>query len=124
MSDEQVGKYIRLLCAQHQIGHLSEEDMLKICKTYDKDVLAKFSKDPQGNFYNERLESEILRRKAYSESRRQNRMSKKKKNICQSYEKHMENETENENENPCGRTIRDKGKALSDSDISVFMGDD
>jgi len=33
MTDEQVGKYIRLLCAQHQTGHLDEEHMtgLMLC---------------------------------------------------------------------------------------------
>lgn len=95
MSDEQVGQYMRLLCAQHQMGHLSEEDMLKICKSYDKDIFRKFKKDADGFFFNERLEAEINRRKAYSESRSQNRKQKNKdmKNICNSYEEHMENET-------------------------------
>jgi hypothetical protein len=37
MTDEQVGKYIRLLCLQHQKGSLTEKDMLKICKTYDNE---------------------------------------------------------------------------------------
>jgi len=59
-SDEQVGKYIRLICMQHQKGHLSEEDMMKICKTYDKDIWLKFLKDDEGLFYNEKLENEII----------------------------------------------------------------
>ena len=42
MSDEQVGKYIRLLCLQHQKGKLSKKDMLNICKSYDEDVFSKF----------------------------------------------------------------------------------
>jgi len=36
MTDEQVGKYMRLLCIQHQKGMLTEQDMLSICKAYDK----------------------------------------------------------------------------------------
>ena len=42
MSNEQVGKYIRLLCIQHQKGVLSEKDMLKICDSYDEDIFDKF----------------------------------------------------------------------------------
>ena len=42
MSDVQLGKYIKLLCVQHQKGHLSEKDMLNICKRYDKDIFEKF----------------------------------------------------------------------------------
>jgi uncharacterized protein YdaU (DUF1376 family) len=96
MTDEQVGKYIRLLCSQHQNGHLTKEDMLKICKTYDEDIFRKFDIDENGLYYNERLDKEINRRVAYSESRRQNRTTTKPedmKNICKSYEKHMEIET-------------------------------
>lgn len=104
MNDEQVGKYIKLICTQHQRGHLSEKDMLKICTTYDEDVFSKFKKDENDLYYNERLESEINKRKAYSESRRNNRLSsntKEKKgkkdmsNISKTYDKHMENENIN-----------------------------
>jgi uncharacterized protein YdaU (DUF1376 family) len=100
-SDEQTGKYIRLLCAQHQSGHLEEEDMIKICKTYDKDIFKKFMKDADGKYYNHRLEQETNKRIAYSESRRKNRSTKKEdmSNICDSYDEHMENENENENIN-------------------------
>ena len=61
-----------------------------ICKTYDEDVFSKFMKDDNGLFYNERLENEVVKRKNYSESRRNNR--KNKENISLSYVKHMENE--------------------------------
>jgi hypothetical protein len=93
MTMEQKGKYITLLCLQHQKGHLTEKDMLNICLAYDEDIWNKFQKDKEGLFYNARLRSEIERRKAYSESRRQNRT---KKNISSTYVLHMENENENE----------------------------
>jgi hypothetical protein len=98
LNDEQVGKYIRILCHQHQRGHLSEKDMKKICNGYDEDIFCKFQKDCDGNFFNQRLEDEINKRKNYSESRRQNRLKKEKdmNNISKSYDKHMENENENE----------------------------
>jgi uncharacterized protein YdaU (DUF1376 family) len=90
MSDEQVGKYVRLLCLQHQTGHLEEKHMLNICKTYDVDIFSKFVRDNDGKYYNERLEKEIVRRVSYCESRRKNKLTEK------TYVKHMETETETE----------------------------
>jgi uncharacterized protein YdaU (DUF1376 family) len=101
LTNEQIGIFIRLLCVQHQKGRLREKDMLKICKTYDEDVFEMFTKDDENLFYNERLEAEVNKRKAYSESRRNNRKKKTNplKNTSLTYVKHMENENENENEN-------------------------
>lgn len=121
MTDEEVGQYIKLLCLQHQKGHLKEKDMLNICKTYNEDIFSKFIKDEEGNYYNERLEYESNKRKAYSESRRNNRKKKEEKqtheedtkNICNSYEKHMENENANENIN-----INKNNKKVNDSCVN------
>ena len=97
MDNEQVGKFIRLMCAQHQKGRLSEKDMLKICGTHDEDIFSKFAVDEAGLYYNERLEQEVDKRKAYSESRRNNRKKKEDMLITSSsYVLHMENENENE----------------------------
>lgn len=101
MTHEQVGKYIRLLCLQHQKGYLSEKDMLNICSSYDEDIFLKFSHN-NGKYLNQRMLQESEKRKKYSESRSNN---KKKttydnhmNNICSSYDEHMENENENINE--------------------------
>ena len=103
MSMEQKGKFITVLCLQHQKGHLSEKDMLQICGTYDEDIFSKFQKDSEGKFFNVRLEQEVDKRKSYSESRRNNRMKKEDViNISDTYVEHMENENENEN------TIKEK----------------
>jgi uncharacterized protein YdaU (DUF1376 family) len=105
MTDEQRGKYILLLCLQHQKGKLTEKDMLNICKTYNEDIFSKFKKNGQGLFFNERMDEEINKRKKYSESRRKNRSGKKKKpkedmsNTSETYVKHMEDEDENININ-------------------------
>ena len=88
-TDEQIGKYIRLLMAQHQLGHLDEKHMIMICKSYDNDIFSKFVKDSDGCYFNQRLEDEIVKRKNYSESRGKNRSSKN--NISKSYDNHMEN---------------------------------
>lgn len=108
LSDEQVGKYVRLLCAQHLNGHLEYEDMIKICKTHDKHIFLKFKQDEQGKYYNERLDIEVLKRKAYSDSRSKNREKKS------TYVPHMENEdmylnkTEDKNKIPKDGTPLDE----------------
>lgn len=92
MSDEQVGKYIRLLCIQHQKGFLVEKDMMKICKSYDEDIFNKFVLT-DGHYVNERLDNEAKKRKMYSESRSENRKGKVKnaKTYDTTYVSHMEN---------------------------------
>jgi hypothetical protein len=77
-NDEQVGIFIRLMMAQHQHGRLSEKQVKIINKTSDFEVMQKFKKDEQGFFYNERLEIEINKRKAFSESRSNNKKGKTK----------------------------------------------
>lgn len=94
-SDEQVGKYMRLLMAQHQHGHLTEDQVKFICKSYDNQVMSKFKKDSAGLWYNERLEIEVIKRKKFVESRSKNKSGKtKEKNTSFSYDNHMENENE------------------------------
>ena len=99
MSDEQVGKYIRLMCLQHMKGELTEKDMLFICKTYDEDIWNKFERTAAGTFFNSRLQDVIEKRKQYSESRRKNRAGKTKdmKNTSITYDNHMGNGNGNEN---------------------------
>lgn len=98
MTDEQVGKFTRLLCAQHQKGFLTEKDMLIICKSYDEDIFSKFKKTGD-QFFNERLVQEMQKRAKYSLSRSLNRKTKTYEkdmnNICKTYDEHMENENEN-----------------------------
>lgn len=94
-TDEQVGKYMRLLMAQHQHGHLTENQVIIICKSYDKEVMSKFCKDSSGLWYNERLENEIIRRKNFTSSRSKNREGKTRdKNTSNSYDIHMETKNE------------------------------
>lgn len=77
MSDEQVGRYIRLMCAQHQQRRLPESYMRQIMGgELDPMIMAKFKQDEEG-FYNERLENETDKRVRYSQSRKANRASKK-----------------------------------------------
>jgi uncharacterized protein YdaU (DUF1376 family) len=105
LTNEQVGKYIRLLCIQHQKGFLNEKDMMNICKSYDEDIFLKFE-NQDGKYVNLRMLQESEKRRLYSESRRKNRekvVSDIKTDISEkdmipnekTYVKHMENENEN-----------------------------
>lgn len=98
MTDDQVGKYIRLLCLQHQKGGLSEKDMLSVCKAYDEQVFDKFEKE--GNiFFNKRMKEESEKRKNFCESRRKSaQTTKNQTNNSKAYAKRMENANENINE--------------------------
>ncbi len=111
MTDEQVGKYIRLLCLQHQTGRLSEKHMLGICKARDEDIYEKFVLDHNGFYYNVRLEEEILKRAKYRKGRSDNAKGGKTptKKPIKAYAQHMEDEDVNENEDKKGnkkRTVR------------------
>ena len=114
MTDEQVGRYIRLMCLQHQKGHLSESVVLSVMGgEIDKEVIGKLKRDDDGLYYNERLDEETNKRRKYSESRAKNRKGKAvskshdnhMSNICNSYDEHMVNENENVNVNETDKKI-------------------
>jgi hypothetical protein len=74
--------------------------MLKICNKKDDKIWDKFKQDDEGFYFNERMLIESEKRKNYIDSRRQNRL----KNICRTYDEHMNNTRETyvshmENEN-------------------------
>jgi len=89
LSDEQAGKFIRLLCFQHQNGHMKEATMLSLCKGKDELVFSKFLKDENGLYYNEEMEKEKRRRAEVSKSKSKNAIIRWKKN-----------NKENKNDNP------------------------
>jgi hypothetical protein len=97
MTDEQVGKYIRLLCLQHQKGKLTEKDMLSICKAYDNEIYEKFDQ-VDGFFVNDRMYNESIRRSKFTESRRNNAKSVKNDSISEASAKHMHKHMETETE--------------------------
>jgi len=134
LSMEQKGKYITLLCLQHNKGVLSEKDMIKICGTYDDDVYGKFVKDSNGCFFNERLALEMQKRRAYSESRKNNRTKKDILHISKTYDVHMENINEDININEVidvvivedaneKKTVRKNFVKPDENDVYNYMGE-
>jgi alkylated DNA repair dioxygenase AlkB len=110
MNYEQKGKYIHLLCLQHQKVKLTLKDLKTVLTEEDVDVFEKFPLNSDGFYYNIRMYEEAIKRKNYSESRRNNRSKKTSdldvNNLSKRYDEtydttyvpHMENENENENE--------------------------
>lgn len=96
MPFEDRGKYITLLCFQHQNGRMSEETIRLLVGLFSDTLRLKFQQDKSGLFYNERLEFEVSKRLNFVESRINNgklggRPKKPKHNL-------HEDVNENENE--------------------------
>jgi hypothetical protein len=100
MTDEETGKYIRILCHQADKGALSRYQLDKICGGQVPEIImSKLKQDGAGNFYQERMKIEREKRISYSESRRKNRGQIKNdmNNISLSCDKRMGNENINVN---------------------------
>lgn len=69
-TDEQVGKYIRALCLQHQKGSLSERELKKITSG-DQDIMDKFEVLENGRYANIRLVTETQKRRENAERKRE-----------------------------------------------------
>jgi hypothetical protein len=79
MLDEDVGKYIRLLCHQADRGHLTKKQVLSICKAdaIPDGIKDKLLIDKNGDYYNNRMDIEKKKRVKFTESRRNNALSTK-----------------------------------------------
>lgn len=78
MSLEAKGAYIDALCCIADAGSISEEHMFKICNSCVEvmnEVTPKLDKTQEGCYYDQHLIEDIKKRKKYSESRRNNRLS-------------------------------------------------
>jgi len=128
MDNDEVGAYIRCLCHQASKGCISEKHMMKICLRQEvyTTVSRKFQRNEDGNYCNERLMLEISKRKAFAESRRNNRLKKTSvilvSNTSKTYVPHMENENENENEIK-KKVSRKKFVKPDENDVYNLMGE-
>lgn len=104
MTNQQVGIYIRLLCFQHQHGQISVDDMQSLCGGIaDAKIVAKFTIDENGNYFNERLRNEMIKRQSHSNKQKENAL---KRWQCRGNAVAMP--LENENENVIEDVIRNK----------------
>lgn len=106
-TDDQVGKYIRALCAQQLHGHLAKEQIDSIVKN-DIVVMEKFKVDRDDKYYNERMQKEMEKRSSYCDSRRSNlykSKSKQHRHMTNHMREHMGNGNGNGNEDRNGIEI-------------------
>lgn len=71
MTHEQRGKYILLLCYQHQKENKLTKNDLQLAGG-DETILERFPLHADGYYYNDRLAMEIENRKIFTDSRRKN----------------------------------------------------
>ena len=72
MTNEERGKYILLLCMQHQKGKLTLRDLQSVLSDEDELLAEKFPMQSDGFYYNERMQMEIENRKVRTDSSREN----------------------------------------------------
>lgn len=102
LTNEECGMYIKLLCLQHQSGHLDERTICLTCGIKSVSeipyVMKKFEQDEDGLYFNSRMEIEIRKAEKYVESRIENGKNggrpKKKDAENNPSENHMDTTTE------------------------------
>ena len=100
MTFEEKGAYMEVLMMQFNRGHMTEHMIGQTIGQLWVNIKDKFDKDDKGLYFNKRLEEEQIKRKKYSESRRNNKSgknqySKNNKNELGHMTEHMENENIN-----------------------------
>lgn len=119
------GCYIDLLIAQFNNGPLSLESIkavLGIDQASWTVLSKKFQQDSYGNYYNERLATEIEKRKAFTESRKKNGVNGGRppnKPYVKPYANHMGNLPENINKNEEGEKGVGKGEGFLVSSLPM-----
>ena len=93
MTNEQVGAYIRILCYLADKGNLKEEYIKKICTTPEvfSVVIEKLERNGDNSYHQKRLTEEVIKRRKYTEGRRNNLKS------TPHMDAHMENVNEDVN---------------------------
>jgi uncharacterized protein YdaU (DUF1376 family) len=117
-TDAERGQYIRLLCEQHQNGHIPENHMVSVCLSLGSPVIKKFVRDENGNYYNERMEQEIQKRRHFLDTRYFN--GKKGGRPAKPNKKPNKKPTENlsDNDNEIGNDIIEKG-GMGEKEINI-----
>lgn len=111
LSFEDKGKLITLFCLQHQLGHLSKEQIQKVCGDLSAEVMNFFQLDAEGKYFCEKIDVAKEKRTKFVEKQRKNVANRWNKNkfgntkpIPNSYQtdtingKGLEIPLENENE--------------------------
>lgn len=117
MTYEQRGKFITLMCIQHQKGYLTNADMKSVLNEEDYILAEKFYKAADGNWYNQKMTDVINERKEYTANRLKNFQKKDDKNNHMS--SHMENHTGDEDEDESQDKSQDINQDKIDNEYQV-----
>ena len=126
MTFEEKGAYMELLMMQFNRGHMTEHMIRQTVGQLWDTIQDKFSQDENGLYYNIRLEEEKNKRKAFTDSRRNNKKghnqyTKKRGHTTKHMKGHMENENEDENKDINIREKEFKEKVFSYSEYNNTM---
>ena len=99
MTFEEKGAYIELLMLQFNRGHMTSHMVGQTVGQIWVNIQDKFKVDTKGLFYNERLEMEQKKRKAFTGSRKNNLLGKNQHTKNDKKRGHMTSHMEYENEN-------------------------
>ncbi len=121
--------YDRIMCEHMRNICISQRQLKFITKKLNEEEneeLLELLEEVDGGYQIPWVAESIIKRRAYSESRRKNRLKKpkeNKKNISLSYDSHMENEIENENViiNEKGNENKKKVEIVFPFDTDRFM---
>jgi len=117
------GAYMDLLMAQHSAGHMTIQDIQHILGEKDfkemwtHKLKSKFIQDPDGLFFNQKLQDEMVKRKKFTDSRKNN-LSDKSSHMDTHKEPRMENGNGNINNNQLNVSFEEFWK-LYDKKTSV-----
>jgi uncharacterized protein YdaU (DUF1376 family) len=114
MTFEEKGAYFELLMTQFNQGHMTSHMIGRMVGQLWSSIQHKFVKDENGLYYNIRLEEEKQKRKAFTESRRNNikginQHTEKKTKKVGHKKAHMTSHMENVNENEIIDYFKEKG---------------
>lgn len=79
LSFEDRGKLITLFCLQHQLGHLTKEQIQKVCGKISAEVMNFFQLDEEGKYFCEKIDVAKNKREKFIEKQRENGSKKWKK---------------------------------------------
>jgi hypothetical protein len=119
MTFEEKGAYMELLMMQFNRGHMTSHMIGQTVGQIWVNIQDKFKVDPQGLFYNERLEMEQEKRKTFTSSRKNNLLGKNQHTKNDKKVGHMTSHMENENENENRNINKDENLLNNNSIISV-----
>ena len=78
MSDEEIGKYVKVFCNFHYHGHLSQGEIDRLCGGHYDKIFKNLTKDENGLYYYLRMDNDKEKHTTYVDGRMKNLSGGKK----------------------------------------------